>query len=82
MAKLNLQGFYNEHGYTIETVSPLSGILYRAGNHALESTQDGTGTEHQLPLATIERFCLQTGQEMADEQGVKFVGAEYLEEED
>ncbi len=77
--KLDLFGYYNERGYVIETVSPVSGVLYRAGNHALDSQQDGTGTQHQLPIETIKEYCQQTGEEMAEEQGVRFAGLEHCE---
>ena len=72
----DLIGYYDKHGYTIETVSPISGILYRADKLALNSQQDGTSTEHQLPLDTIRDYCEQTGRNMAEEQGVKFQGTQ------
>lgn len=77
---MKLTGYYNELGYQVESDSPVDVILYQAGNHALESTQDGTGTEHQLPLDTIRDFCEQTTKEMAGEKQAEYGGVEYLEQ--
>ena len=77
---MKLTGYYNEYGYQVESDNLTDGILYRAGNHALESTQDGTGTKHQLPLKTIKEYCEQTTREMAEERQAEFAGVEYLEQ--
>ena len=78
---MKITGYYNEKGYQIETDNPMDAVLYCAGNHALESQQDGTGTKHQLPLCTIKEFCEQTGKKIAQEKNTEFVGVEYLEED-
>lgn len=79
---MKITGYYNESGYQVESDSPMSAILYQAGNHALDSQQDGTGTEHQLYLATIREFCYQTAEEIAKENDAEFIGVEYLDSED
>ena len=61
-----IYGDYNEHGYSIFNEDGEE--LYRAGNHALDSQQDGTGTQHQLSLETIRGYCQQTAKEIAEEQ--------------
>ena len=79
---MKITGYYNESGYQVESDNPTDAIIYRAGNHALESQQDGTGTEHQLSLDVISNFCEQTAKDIADDKGAEFVGIEYLESED
>ena len=79
---MRITGYYNESGYQIESDNPADAIIYRAGNHALESQQDGTGTEHQLSLDVISNFCKQTARDIADDKDAEFVGIEYLESED
>jgi len=74
-------GYYNEQGYQIESDNPMDAIIYRAGNHALDSQQDGTGTKHLLPLETIKEYCKITAQQIAQGRDAEFVGVEYLEEE-
>lgn len=76
---MKITGYYNEQGYQVETDNPCDCILYRAGNHALESTQDGTGTVHQLSLETIQQYCEQTTKEIANEKNAEYCGIEYLE---
>jgi len=77
---MKITGYYNEQGYQIETDNPMDAILYRAGNHALDSQQDGDGTgiEHQLLLETIRQYCEQTGQEIAVDKNAQFIGVKYL----
>lgn len=75
---MKITGYYNEQGYQVESDNPMDAILYRAGNHALDSQQDGTGTEHQLPLETIKEYCDQTTLEIAAELDTEYVGVEYL----
>lgn len=66
---MNVYGNYNEAGYSI--ISEENETVYCAGNHALDSQQNGTRTQHQLSLQTIEEYCRQTAEEMAEEQGGK-----------
>jgi len=76
---MKITGYYNEFGYQVETENPTDAILvYRAGNHALDSQQDGTETEHQLVLETIKEFCEQTTKEIAQEKNAEYGGVEYL----
>ena len=77
---MKITGYYNEHGYQVESDKPMDGILYHAGNHALDSQQDGTGTEHQLSLGTIKEYCDQTTLEIAAELDAEYVGVKYLEQ--
>lgn len=79
---MKITGYYNESGYQVETDNPMDAYRYQAGNHALDSHQDGTGTEHQLSLETIRQYCEQTAQEIATEKDAEFIGVEYLESED
>ena len=71
---MKITGYYNEYGYQIKTDNPLDCLLYRAGNHALESQQDGTGTKHQLSLEIIKSYCEQTSKEIANEKHAEFIG--------
>ena len=77
---MKITGYYNELGYQIETDDIRDAVLYRAGNHALDSQQDGTGTEHQLPLETIQQYCEITGISIAVDKNAQFIGVEYLED--
>ena len=74
-------GYYNEIGYWISQSHnghPLE--IYRAGNHQLESTQVlPINDSMALPLKIIREFCIQTGAEMAKENGVRWGGVEYEE---
>ncbi len=79
---MKITGYYNDSGYQIETDNPVDAILYRAGNHALDSRQDGTETEHQLSLEKIRQYCEQTAKEIATEKNAEYIGIEYLESED
>ena len=76
--RMKITGYYNEHGYQVESDNIQCDILYRAGNHALDSHQSGTGTEHQLPLEIIQQYCEQTTKEIAEENGAEYIGIEYL----
>lgn len=75
---MKIIGYYNEQGYQVETDNPMDMILYQAGNHTLDSYQDGTDTIYQLPLETIRQYCEQTAKETAEENKAEFVGVEYL----
>ena len=77
---MKIIGYYDEKGYRVVSDNPADDPLYQAGNHALDSQQDGTGTEHQLPLATIKDFCERTAIDIAEEKDAEFVGVEYCEE--
>ena len=79
---MKITGYYNESGYQVESDNLMDAILYRAGNHALDSQQDGTGTEHQLSLETIKEYFEQTAKEIAAELDAKYVGIEYLERDE
>ena len=74
-------GYYNETGYWIS--QPHNGHpleIYRAGNSPYDSAQTlPVGHNEALPLGTIKQYCNQTGQDMADENDVKWGGAEYEE---
>lgn len=74
---MKITGYYNESGYQIESDNLNNMIIYFAGNHALDSQQDGTGTRYQLPLKTIQKYCKQTAQDIATEKHAKFIGIEY-----
>lgn len=78
---VKITGYYNESGYQVESDNPMDAILYHASNHALDSQQDGTGTEHQLSLETIAEYCNQTTLDIAVELDAEYVGVEYLENE-
>lgn len=75
---MKITGYYNKQGYQIESDNLMDTILYRAGNHALDSQQDGTGTKHQLSLETLRQYCEQTTKEIAIEKNAEFIGVEYL----
>jgi len=77
-----ITGYYNEYGYEIESDNLTDCILYHAGNHALDSQQDGTGTQHQLQLGTIKDYCEQTAKKIANEKHAKYGGIEYLERDE
>lgn len=79
---MKITGYYNEQGYQVESDNPMNAILYRAGNHGLDSQQDGTGTEHQLSLETIKEYCNQTTLDIAIEFDAEYIGVEYLEQDE
>jgi len=68
---MKVTGYYDEFGYEIEIDGH---IVYSASNHALDSQQDGTDTEHQLPLDTLQEFCGGTAKDIAEEKQAEFVG--------
>ncbi len=76
-------GYYNELGYWIS--QPHNGHpleIYRAGNHPYDSGVGQSlpvGHGQALPLETIRQHCESTGQDMAEENGVEWGGAEYEE---
>ncbi len=72
-------GHYNEQGYQVETDNIGGFMLYQAGNHALDSQQNGTGTEHQLPLETIKQHCEQTTREIARKRHARYGGIRYVD---
>lgn len=79
---MKITGYYNEQGYRVETDNIADVVIYRAGNHALDSSQDGTGTEHQLPLEIIKRYCEQTTRAIAKNKNAEYAGVEYLSPEE
>ncbi len=74
---MDICGDYNEYGYLIFNEDGEE--LYHAGNHALDSQQDGTGTRYQLSLQTIEEYCQQTAEEIAEEQNGVVLHVSYSE---
>lgn len=77
-------GYYNESGYWISQPhngQPLE--IYRAGNSPYDSAQVlPLDDPHRLTLEQIRQYCDQTGQDMAEEEGVNWGGAEYEEIDD
>ena len=72
-----LVGFYHEYGYNIWTLDSANGNLleqeYEAGNNPAESV--GTvPIERGEDLVTLQKFCNQTGLEMAKEMGLRWTG--------
>lgn len=82
MFKVNydqLVGFYHEHGYSVwrQTDGRLRGddALYEAGNNPAESIGH-VPVEDGETLATLKRYCIQTGKEMAEELGIPWGGCD------
>ena len=76
---MKITGYYNESGYQVESDNLMDAFIYQAGNHALDSHQDGTGTKHQLPLETIKEYCEITARQIAQGRNAEYIGVEYLE---
>ena len=75
---MKVVGYYNEQGYQIESINKEEiNVLYTASNHALDSQQDGTGTQHQLSLKDIIAFCEQTTRELAEDKNAEYGGIEH-----
>lgn len=77
-------GYFNEYGYKIEIAKPNNNFetVYAAGNNKFDSGLSQTVDPiHGLDLATIKKFCKQTGEEIAQERGLKFGGIEKIEDE-
>ena len=74
---VRLVGFYHEHGYNIwrEECGRLVGgePVYTAGNSPHES-QGTVPVARGESLGTLRKWCIQTGKEMAEEQGLKWGG--------
>jgi hypothetical protein len=70
-----LVGFYHPHGYNLWTMESgrLLEQVYEAGNNPAESTSMVT-IEQGEDLETLERYCEQTGKEMAGELGIPWGG--------
>jgi len=74
---MNIFGHVDKHGYFI--VDDEGNELYCAGNHPYDS-QQGASEDIALSVETLLDFCIQTGEEMAQERGDVFVGATIEEE--
>lgn len=75
-------GFYDKYGYDVNLVDQAGHIvetLYSAGNSAHESTTTVSASEG-LPLKTIESYCNQTSQEIAEEKTLEFGGTQEKED--
>ena len=57
-----ITGYYDNQGYSIWKDDEL---LYEAGNNPLESS---SVVKNGLPIETIREYCIQTGNEIAEEQ--------------
>lgn len=84
--KTGIIGYYNEHGYYVSRMTDgnVEDELYRAGNSRWESTDvvDPKDETNALPLAEIKAFCIQTSKEMAEEEGIGYIGVDYDESDD
>jgi hypothetical protein len=75
---IKLIGYYHEHGYNIWTMNAQGDLLEQvceAGNCRCDSTAM-VSIEQGESLATLRRYCEQTGQEMAKEMGLSWGGCE------
>ena len=75
-------GFYDKYGYDVNLVDRDGHIIetmYSAGNSAHESTTTVSASEG-LPLKTIESYCNETSQAMADDKGLEFGGIQEKED--
>jgi len=72
----DLYGVVDKYGYRIvDTKSDRE--IYIAGNHRLDSQQIAEpGTENALSIEELKDFADQTGEELAEENGVKYLGSE------
>ena len=68
-------GRYNELEYEVEVDGK---IIYEAGNSPFDS-QVYTSADDGVGLETMRKYCEQTTKNIAEEQGAKFIGVEYLE---
>jgi len=68
-------GFYSRKGYNIhlQEEGQLTECLYEAGNSPFESTTI-VPMDRGLTLATMRKYCEQTGREIAEEQGLEWLG--------
>ena len=73
-------GYYNEYEYRVEVDEQ---EVYQAGNSPHDSqvySRDLANFE-TLPLETMRKYCEQTSKEIAKEQGAKYIGVDYLEDD-
>jgi len=73
-------GYYHNKGYEICGIDKNGQIvneLYQAGNNRFDSQQNSA--DNPLPLSTLKRYCKQTGEEIAKENGLPFIGVELME---
>jgi len=77
-------GEYNQNGYSIYiSDSPYDGVIYQAGNCKYDSAQYlPVGAEGTIDITTIEDYCNQTGQEIAEENGGIWDGAKQVDDYD
>lgn len=75
----NLRGYYCRYGYRIETVEGES--VYRAGNHPQESSPDAVLVKGGVATNKLGRWCRETGEALAVELGVVFLGVEKEDKE-
>lgn len=70
-----LVGFYHLHGYNIwrQDDGYLIEQVYEAGNSPYDSASL-VPVERGESLATLQKFCNQTGEEMAEELGLPWAG--------
>ena len=66
-------GEYGRDGYAVMTAD--GEVLHMAGANAVDSHAPG----RDVPLATIRRWCIGTGREIAAEHGASWGGAERKE---
>jgi hypothetical protein len=70
-------GYFNEYGYRIECNGE---EIETAGNAEYDSTVIlDPDDPDALSLTTIKGYCIDSGEEIAQEQGGKFLGAVYEE---
>jgi len=71
--KMTIIGEYNEDGYVVMMAD--GKVLHSAGANAVDSHAPG----RDVSLATIRRWCIKTGKEIAKEIGAVWCGAERKE---
>ena len=73
MKRRTVVGEYSEDGYEVTTAG--GKVLHSAGANAFDSHASG----RDVPLATMRRWCVRTGKEIAAETGSAWGGAERRE---
>lgn len=70
--------YYNEYHYTVEIDGE---EVYEAGNNPYDSQGYIHDLENSevIPLETMKQYCEKTTREIAEEQGVEYIGIEYDE---
>lgn len=72
-----MRGHFYSRGY--EIINRRNVIIYSAGNHPLDSQRFISPSEG-LSIKTLEKFCEQTGKELAKENGEKWLGCSFIED--